>query len=139
MTRRKTQLHSQHISILIAPHSPQTEPALARHSATAEEKRNLTSCLILREKGNDSPVTSFITLQPLFSPRKSLLIYCIERRIKLSLFHCKAMSPPKSRAVHLTGTQILPLPGDYVSTNIPKTLRSIVPSVSYYSLDHTKN
>lgn len=98
----------------------------------------LTNRLLVREKGNHSPVTSFISLQPLLSPRKSLLIYCIERRIKLSLFHCKATSPPKSRAVHLTGTPILPLPGDYVSGNIPKTLRSIVPSISYYSLDRTK-
>lgn len=104
----KNQLHSQHISILIVSHSPQTEWSLAWHSTVSEGQRNLTNCLFLREKGNDSLITSFISLQPLFSPRKSLLIYRTERRISLSLFHHKTTSPPKSRAYHLPGTQICP-------------------------------
>lgn len=108
VTRRQKQLHSQRISILIVSHSPQTERSLAWHSTLSEEQRNLTNCLVWREKGNDSPVTSFISLRPLFSPRKSLLIYRAERRIRMSLFHHKTTSPPKRRASHLPGTRICP-------------------------------
>lgn len=135
-TPGKKQLHSQHINILIVSHSPQTQWSLAWHSTLSEEQRNLTNCLLLREKGNDSPVTSFISLRPLFSPRKSLLIYRTERSISLSLFHCKTTSSPKSRAPWDSN---LSLPGDCVSINIPKTLCCIVPSVIYCTMDHSKN
>lgn len=107
-TLGKKQLHSQHINILIVSHSPQTQWSLAWHSTLSEEQRNLTNCLLLREKGNDSPATSFISLRPLFSSKKSLLIYRTERSISLSLFHHKTTSPPKSRASCLPGTWICP-------------------------------
>lgn len=107
-TPGKKRLHSQHINILIVSHSPQTQWWLAWHSTLSEEQRNLTNCLLLREKGNDSPVTSFISLRPLLSSRKSLLIYHTEKSISLKLFHHKATSPPKSRASCLPGTWICP-------------------------------
>lgn len=122
----KKQLHSQHINILIGSHSPQTQWSLAWHSTLSEEQRNLTNCLLLREKGNDSPVTSFISLRLLLSSRKSLLIYRTERSISLNLFHHK---PSKKQGFLSPRDLNLSLPGDCVSINIPKTLCCIVPSV----------
>lgn len=87
------------------PHRPNS---LAWHSALSEEQRNLTNCLLLREKGSDSPVTSFISLWPFLSSRKSLLIYRTERSINLNLFHHKTTSPPKNRISCLPGTWICP-------------------------------
>lgn len=107
-TPGKKQLHCQHINILIVSHSPQTQWSLAWHSTLSEEQRNLTNCLLLREKGSDSPVTSFISLWPLLSSRKSLLIYRTERSINLNLFHHKTTSPPKNRISCLPGTWICP-------------------------------
>lgn len=104
----KKQLHSQHINILIVSHSPQTQWSLAWHSTLSEEQRNLTNCLLLREKDSDSPVTSFISSRPLLNSRKSLLIYRTERSISLNLFHHKTTSPPKSRTSCLPGTWICP-------------------------------